>query len=67
MADWTDHGQGSTPHSSGSAWTDAERAWGHSQVDKKRKLRAGVVAYIVINIFLIGLWALTEVISTRSA
>ncbi len=36
-----------------------EREWAHRQVEKKRKLRADAVAYIVINAFLVGVWAFT--------
>lgn len=36
-----------------------EREWARRRIEKKRKLRADVSAYVVINLFLIGAWALT--------
>ena len=36
-----------------------ERAWARSRVEKKRKFRSDLVAYVVVNLFLIGAWALT--------
>jgi fatty acid desaturase len=38
-------------------WTERELA--RKRVEKKHKFRGDVVAYIVINIMLIGVWALT--------
>ena len=37
--------------------TDRDRA--RKRVEKKHKLRGDVVAYVVINVFLIGIWAVT--------
>jgi hypothetical protein len=36
-----------------------ERERARKQVERKHKLRADVVAYVVINLFLIGTWAVT--------
>lgn len=36
-----------------------KREWARKRLEKKRKLRADLVAYIVINAFLIVVWALT--------
>ena len=37
----------------------AERERARKQVERKRKFGADVVAYVIINIFLIGVWAFT--------
>ncbi len=36
--------------------TTAEREWARARVEKKSKFRADLVAYVVINAFLIGIW-----------
>lgn len=41
------------------SWTAAERERARTRVEKRRKLRADVAAYVIINIFLIGAWAAT--------
>jgi hypothetical protein len=40
-------------------WTEAERHWARRRLEKKRKLRGDLVAYVVINLFLVGAWAVT--------
>jgi hypothetical protein len=37
----------------------AARHWARTQVERKHKLRADAVAYLVINAFLIGAWMAT--------
>jgi fatty acid desaturase len=37
----------------------SEREWARRQVERKRKLRADVLAYAVVNVFLVGAWAVT--------
>ena len=39
--------------------TDAARAAARKRVEKRRGLQGGMVAYVVINAFLVGVWALT--------
>lgn len=39
--------------------TEPERDWARRQLEKKRKLRADLVAYVVINACLVGVWAVT--------
>jgi hypothetical protein len=36
-----------------------EREWARKRIEKKRKLRSDIAAYVVINAFLIGVWAVT--------
>jgi hypothetical protein len=38
---------------------ESQREEARKRVEKKHKFRADVVAYVVINLFLIGLWAVT--------
>jgi fatty acid desaturase len=47
------------PGSSESPWATAEREWARKRIERKRKLRGDFAAYIVINLFLIGAWAVT--------
>ena len=47
------------PSGSGPATTETEREQARKRVERKRKLRADVAAYVVINVFLIGAWAAT--------
>jgi 2TM domain len=35
-----------------------ERSWARKRIEKKQKFRGDVVAYIVVNAFLIGIWAI---------
>ncbi len=42
-----------------SAPANREREAARKRVEKKHKFRGDVVAYVVINLFLIGLWAAT--------
>lgn len=42
-----------------SSWTASEREWAHKRLEKKRKFRSDLVAYAVINVFLIVVWAIT--------
>jgi hypothetical protein len=39
--------------------TIPEREWARRKLEQKRKLRADLVAYVVINLFLVVAWALT--------
>jgi 2TM domain-containing protein len=39
--------------------TSPERVWARKRIEKKRKLRSDIAAYVVINAFLIGVWAVT--------
>ncbi len=43
-----------------SSATESERERARKRVERKNKFRADVVAYIVINAFLIGVWAFTD-------
>jgi len=52
-------GPASGPNHSGSPWTAGQLEWAQARIGRKRKLRADVVAYAVINVFLIGVWAVT--------
>ncbi len=47
------------PDRSESALADSERQAARKRVEKKHKFRGDVVAYVVINLFLIGLWAVS--------
>lgn len=38
---------------------DEARAWARAHVARRRKLRADIVAYVVINAFLLVVWGLT--------
>ena len=42
-----------------SSWTAADLEWARKRVEKKRKLRADLVAYAVISLALVGVWAIT--------
>ena len=37
----------------------SERAMARKRIEKRRGLQGGLVAYVVINAFLVGVWALT--------
>ena len=52
-------GPASGPEHSASPWTAGQLEWAQARIVRKRKLRADVVAYAVINVFLIGVWAVT--------
>jgi 2TM domain len=43
----------------GSPGSASEREWARSRVEKKSKFHADLVAYVVINAFLVGVWAVT--------
>ena len=45
---------------SGSPWTAGQLEWAQARIGRKRKLHADVVAYAVINMLLIGVWAVTR-------
>jgi 2TM domain len=47
------------PDRSESAPGDGERQAARKRVERKHKFRGDVVAYLLINLFLIGLWAAT--------
>lgn len=53
MVELNEHGPLVSPPS------DADRDWARARVEKKHKLRADVVAYVVINLALIAAWAAT--------
>ncbi len=38
---------------------DSERGFARKRVQKRRNLQGAVVAYIVVNAFLVGVWAVT--------
>ena len=59
MADIIERTDLASPGRVGSAPADPEREAARKRVEKKHKLRGDVVAYVVINVFLIGLWAAT--------
>ena len=40
--------------------TATEWEWARGRVERKAKFRADLVAYIVINMFLVGVWALND-------
>ena len=52
-------GPTSGPGYSESPWTAGQLDWAQARIGRKRKLRADAVAYAVINMFLIGVWAVT--------
>lgn len=49
----------SGPNHSESPWTAGQLEWAQARITRKQKLRADAVAYVVINMFLIGVWAVT--------
>lgn len=57
MPQFFEHGVMDAPSSSPPV--DKDRELARARVEKRRKFRADVVGYIVINAFLIGVWALT--------
>ena len=63
MSDRTEHREAAAvaPDTSpgGSPGTPPEREWARRQIAKKRKLRADLVAYVLINAFLVGWWAIS--------
>jgi fatty acid desaturase len=60
MARSTDMGQTTAgPGPSEPPWTAEEREWARKRIERKRKLYGDFVAYVVINLFLIGIWAVT--------
>lgn len=40
-------------------WTDPERDWARRRVERKHKLRVDAISYVVLNLFLVGAWAVT--------
>lgn len=40
-------------------WTAAERERARKRIERKRKLRGDLMAYVVINSFLVVVWAIT--------
>ena len=48
-----------TPGTNHSASPRPDREWARRQVEKKRKLYADLIAYLVVNAFLIVIWAFT--------
>ena len=60
MARSTDMGSTAVgPGPSESISTATERDWARKRIERKRKLRGDFVAYVVINAFLVGVWAAT--------
>ena len=60
MARSTDTGQRvAGPGPSESMRTAEDREWARKRVERKRKLRGDFIAYVAINAFLIGVWAVT--------
>jgi cobalamin biosynthesis protein CobD/CbiB len=39
--------------------TPGEREWARKRIERKRKLRGDLVAYVVVNSFLVVAWAIT--------
>ncbi len=39
--------------------TPEEREWARKRIEKKRRLLGGLVAYIIVNAFLVCAWAIT--------
>lgn len=48
-----------TPNTGHAEPPQTQREWARRQVEKKRKLYADLVGYLVINAFLVGIWAVT--------
>ncbi|WP_157387284.1 2TM domain-containing protein [Nocardia terrae] len=42
-----------------SEWTTGEKEWARKKVERKHKLRLDVISYVVVNLFLVGVWAAT--------
>lgn len=40
-------------------WTPEEREWARKRIERKRKLLGDLVAYVVVNSFLVCAWAIT--------
>jgi hypothetical protein len=40
-------------------WTPEDREWARKRIERKRKLRGDLMAYVVINSFLVIAWAIT--------
>ncbi len=40
-------------------WTPEERDWARKRIERKRKLIGDLVAYVVVNSFLVCAWAIT--------
>ncbi len=60
MARSTDMGQTAVgPGPSESMWTADDRERARKRIERKRKLRGDFAAYVLINAFLIGAWAVT--------
>jgi fatty acid desaturase len=63
MAELIEHRQAASvppgSNSSESPGTATEREWARRRVEKRFKFRADLVAYVVVNAFLIGVWAFT--------
>jgi fatty acid desaturase len=38
---------------------DTDREWARKQVTKRRNLQGGFVAYVVVNAFFVGVWAVS--------
>jgi hypothetical protein len=59
MAEIIEHRDLASPDRFESAPANGEREAARKRVEKKHKFRGDVVAYVVINLFLVGLWAAT--------
>ncbi|APB01061.1 2TM domain-containing protein [Nocardia seriolae] len=42
-----------------SGWAATDLDWARRRVERKHKLRADVIAYVVVNLSLVGAWAVT--------
>jgi fatty acid desaturase len=59
MAEIIEHRDLASPDRFESAPANGEREAARKRVEKKHKFRGDVVAYVVINLLLVGLWAAT--------
>ncbi|TFB91542.1 2TM domain-containing protein [Cryobacterium sp. HLT2-28] len=58
MSGFTEPGQsGFVPGQDASAQPATDREWAGRRLERSRKLGDTIVAYVVINLFLIGIWA----------
>jgi fatty acid desaturase len=53
-----DQTPGDVLHDAGPAWSDTERASVSKRIERKRKFKADVAAYVVINALLVAVWAI---------
>lgn len=48
---------GSSPVPDATAQSAMDRDWARSRLERRRRLGDSIVAYVVINLFLIGIWS----------